>query len=141
MAKFCYNISNMTKLSKGFTAIEIIFVVIILGFASILFFVQKDNIETIARDNSRKVAINAMYYSLEKSFYAANDYYPESISSDNLTTMDPDLFTDPDGTVLGEAGSNYTYAPTDCSDNKCKSYTLTANLENEADYVKKSTNQ
>lgn len=130
----------MTKQSKGFTAIEIIFVIIILSFASILFFVQKNNIEIIARDNTRKTAINAMYYSLEKSFYTTNSYYPESISSANLTTMDPDLFTDPNGISIGTAGSEYTYTPTNCSDNKCESYTLTANLENEADYVKKSSN-
>jgi len=41
-----------------------------------MFFVQKDNIQTIANDDKKKTAINAMYYGLEKVFYAKNKFYP-----------------------------------------------------------------
>lgn len=128
----------MKKQQDGFTVIEIIFTACILIFASILFFVQKNNVEVIARDDSRKTAINAMYYSLEKVFYVQNGYYPQTISSDNLTSMDPELFTDPNGIALGESGSNYTYEPKNCVNEQCKSYTLKADLENEDDYSKNS---
>jgi Tfp pilus assembly protein PilE len=130
----------MTKKLSGFTVIELIFIAVILGVASVLFFVQKNNIETTAQDSTKKTAINAMYYGLEEVFYPTNNYYPQTISTDNLKSVDPALFTDPAGVKLGSTGSAYTYSPTNCADNKCKSYTLKATLTNEADYVKKSKN-
>lgn len=126
----------MHKRNNGFTVIELIFIIILIGFASIFVFIQKGNIEVSANDKSRKTAINAMYYSLEEVFYPANKYYPQSISSENLKSVDPDLFTDPDGIMINEANSSYTYKPIGCSENKCKGYTLTSTLEKEADYVK-----
>jgi Tfp pilus assembly protein PilE len=131
----------MKKRASGFTVIELIFIIIVLGLASIVFFVQKNNIAVIAQDNTKKTAINAMYYSLEEVFYPANKYYPQTIGSDDLKSVDPALFKDPSGVKLGAAGSTYTYSPANCTDNKCKSYTLKATLTNEADYVKTSRNK
>ncbi len=131
----------MIKRTSGFTVIEIIFVILILGVASVLFFVQKNDIAVAARDQQRKTAINAMYYGLEEVFYKANHYYPETIDETNLPSVDPTLFTDPNGVKLGTAGSNYRYDATNCSDNKCQAYTLRTTLENEADYVKDSINK
>jgi len=130
----------MTKRSSGFTIIEILFVAVFVGVASIIFFMQKQNVEVIARDNAKKTAINAMYYSLEEVFYAANKYYPQTIGSNNLKSVDPSLFTDPNGVTLGSAGSAYAYTPINCVDSKCKSYTLQTTLENEADYIKTNRN-
>lgn len=130
----------MKQTSKGFTVIEIIFVAVVAGIASIFFFIQKNNIEVINRDNTKKIAINAMYYSLEQVYYAQNGNYPQTITSDNLKSMDPELFTDPFGKKINTTGSVYIYTPLDCSDSKCKSYELKATLENEADYIKKSKN-
>jgi len=126
----------MIKKSNGFTVIELLFIVVLLGAASVLFFIQKNSIETSAQDNTKKTAINSMYYSLEEVFYPTNKYYPQTISSDNLKSVDPALFTDPSGIKLGTAGSAYTYTPTNCAENKCKSYTLKAKLANESDYTK-----
>lgn len=131
----------MTKNSNGFTIIELIFIIILAGAASIIFFIQKNNIEVAARDNVRKTAINAMYYGLEEVFYANNKYYPQTINSENLKSVDPDLFQDTRGIKIGEAGSTYTYTPTDCVDNKCKGYTLKSTLEKEDDYVKINKNK
>jgi len=130
----------MTKQTNGFTIIEILFVTLLLGLASILFFVQKNNLEVVASDNTKKTAINSMYYSLEEVFYPANKYYPQSISSDNLKSVDPTLFNDPNGLVINTAGSSYTYTPTNCIDNKCKSYTLRTSLKNEDDFIKTNRN-
>ena len=131
----------MIKKSNGFTVIELIFIIAIISFASALFFVQKNNLEIVANDNTKKTAINAMYYSLEKVFYVTNGYYPQTISADNLTSVDPSLFTDPEGIKLGTTGSSYSYTPTNCADSKCKSYTLKATLENESDYTKSNDNK
>ena len=130
----------MKKTTQGFTIIEILFVAVLLGFASILFFVQKNNLDITSRDDKRKTAINAMYYSLEEVFYPANKYYPRTISSDNLKSMDPALFTDTGGIKIGDSGSIYSYEATNCVDQQCKSYTLKTMLENEADYIKTSRN-
>ena len=130
----------MTKYSRGFTVIEILFVSLIAIAASILFFIQKNNLEIVASDNTKKTAINAMYYSLEESFYPTNKYYPQTISSDILKTVDPALFTDPSGVKINTTGSSYTYTPTDCQDSKCKSYKLKATLQNESDYTKTNKN-
>lgn len=130
----------MSKKSQGFTVIELILIIIVIGFASILFFIQKHNIEVVASDDSKKTAINAMYYSLEEVFYPTNKYYPQTINTDNLKSVDPALFTDPEGFKLGTAGSAYSYMPTNCSNGQCKSYTLQTTLDKEASYVKTSRN-
>jgi type II secretory pathway pseudopilin PulG len=125
-----------TRTSRGFTVIELVFIIALLGVATVLFFVQKNNLEIANRDDTRKTAINAMYYSLEEVYFKANGYYPETISSSVLPSVDPALFTDPNGVKLGDANSNYRYEPYDCANNQCKQYTLRTTLENEADYVK-----
>jgi type II secretory pathway pseudopilin PulG len=130
----------MKQMSKGFTVIEIILVALIAGFAGVLFFVQKNNMQTVANDNTRKTAINAMYYSLEEVFFAKNGYYPQNISSDNLMSVDPLLFKDPSGNGINTSNSDYTYTPSGCDNNQCKKYQLKATLQNEADYIKTSKN-
>jgi type II secretory pathway pseudopilin PulG len=128
----------MKKHSSGFTVIELLFVIVLIGAAAIIFFVQKNNLEVGNRDDQRKVAINAMYYSLENVYYPAHNSYPQTIDSSVLPSVDPNLFTDPTGKKLGDSASNYHYQPTNCTNNTCKSYTLRTSLENEADYVKTS---
>jgi Tfp pilus assembly protein PilE len=135
---------------RGFTVIELITVTAFLIFAGVLFFIQKNHLEVKNRDEQRKTAINAMYYSLENGFYAKNKYYPSKINETTLPTMDADLLTDPNGIKIGQntmtddsgqavvVQSDYKYEPTNCSDDKCKSYTLHATLEGEAEYTKTS---
>ena len=122
---------------KGFTIIELLIVILVLGVGGWLFFTEKATVTAVQRDAARKVAVNAMYYNLEEVFYPANKYYPSSIDSKTLRAMDPGLFTDPNGVKLGEIGSNYRYDPTGCNtDGHCTGYTLRADLEREDDYVK-----
>jgi type II secretory pathway pseudopilin PulG len=126
------------KRSQGFTVIEIIVVILFLSVASAVLFIQKDNLAATQRDNQRKTAINAMYYNLEEVYYPKNGYYPSKIDSKALPAMDPSLFTDPDGNAMTDSGSEYHYDGTNCNNNQCKSYTLSADLEQEAKYVKTS---
>lgn len=126
------------KKKSGFTVLELIVVIIFASLALILFFLQKANVDAMDRDDQRKTAINAMYYALEEGFFPANGYYPETISEENLTVMDPALFTDPLGINLGSEGSSYIYEAANCEDGKCKEYTLRAFLEKEDDYIKKN---
>jgi len=126
------------KRAAGFTVIELVIVIVFVATAATLLFFQKDTTDAVVRDDDRKVAINAMYYNLEEVYYAKNGYYPEKIGKDTLTAMDPALFTDPNGVSIGEAGSDYRYTTTGCRDNRCKGYTLSAQMEKEAEYVKKN---
>ena len=127
------------QVKTGFTLVEILVVIGFLGLLFIFALLQYFTLSAMDRDEQRKTAINAMYYSLEEGFYAQNGYYPQTISDTVLTTMDPELFTDPDGVNLGSEGSTYTYEPADCDDNgHCQEYTLRADLEREDDYIKRS---
>ena len=126
------------KNKSGFTILELAIVIAVAGFALAIGFVQKMNVDAMNRDKDRKIAINAMYYALEESFFEENGYYPETISEKNLKVIDPQLFTDPSGIVLGEPGCSYIYEAADCEDGECKEYTLRATLEKEDDFIKRN---
>ena len=123
---------------KGFTLVELIIVIVFATLLLIFFFLQKASVDAMDRDEQRKTAINAMYYALEEGFYTQNGYYPETISEKNLKVIDPQLFTDPSGVVLGEPGCTYIYEAADCEDGECKEYTLRAFLEKEDDFIKRN---
>ena len=128
-------------MKKGFTVIELIIVASFAGLLFLLFLVQKSNFDALSRDEDRKTAINAIYYALEESFYKTHNYYPEVISEENITVIDPALWTDPSGYNLGDSKSSYSYEPADCSNGKCQKYTLKADLEKEATYIKTNRNK
>lgn len=125
---------------QGFTVIELIVVIAFLITAGVVLFFQIQKINSENNNSQKRTAINAIYYSLEKSFYEENGHYPEFIEEDTLKTLDSALLTDPEGLALGEAGSSYRYEAKDCQGGKCKSYTLRTNLVGEADFVKESIN-
>lgn len=130
------------KHSQGFTVIELVVAIVFLAATSLILFSQRQSLVATQRDETRKTAINAMYYSLEEVFYAKNGYYPNKIDENNLSSMDPTLFTDPKGDAMNTGASDYRYEPTNCSlEGKCKSYSLRGLLEKEADFVKKSRHQ
>lgn len=128
------------KQKKGFTIIELIIVATFVSLLLLLSFVQKSNLDALQRDEDRKIAINAMYYALEESYYKEHGYYPEMISEDNITVIDPALWTDPSGYNLGDPKSSYSYEPADCNNGHCKKYMLKADLEKETTYVKTNRN-
>ena len=125
---------------RGFTILEISIVAVLAGLLLILFLVQKSNIDAMERDEDRKIAINAMYYALEESFYPEHGYYPESISEQNIKVIDPALWTDPSGNNLGNSQSSYHYEAANCNNGKCKEYVLKADLEKEDTYIKYNRN-
>ena len=126
---------------KGLTIIELVIVAVFASLLFILFFVQKTNLDAMERDEDRKIAINAMYYALEESFYKDHGYYPSEISEENITVIDPALWTDPNGFNLGDPLGSYFYEPADCdAKNHCKKYILKANLEKEDTYIKVNRN-
>lgn len=127
-------------MKSGFTVLEIIIVAVFATLLLVLFFVQKANIDAMERDEDRKIAINAMYYALEESYFKDHGYYPEMISEENIKVIDPALWTDPLGYNLGNPEGSYFYEPANCENGKCKEYTLKADLEKEDAYVKYNRN-
>lgn len=157
---------------SGFTVIELIVVAAVFLVAGVLVFLQVHNLTVANQDAQRKSAVNAMYYALEEVYYKQHKSYPETLTPGTLPSVDPGLFTDPDGFTLGQeslsqdevqklissgnsnpdleqrlaslaAGKdpNYHYTATNCdTKGDCKSYTLSADLVGEAQYVKKSRN-
>ena len=163
------NVSQKSRQS-GFTVIELVVVAVIFALAGALIFIQINNLKIANQDDTRKTAINAMYYALEEVYYKKHQSYPATITSATLPSVDPTLFTDPDGFTLGKdalsddelqklidngdtsadvqqrltaisAGKspNYHYDSTNCdTSGNCKSYTLTADLVGEGQYIKKN---
>ena len=125
---------------KGFTVLELVIVGFFVALLVVFFFLQKQNVDAMNRDEQRKIAINAMYYALEEDFYKDNGYYPETISEENIKSIDPALWTDPNGINLGNPSGSYFYEAANCEEGKCKEYTLKANLEKEDTYIKYNRN-
>ncbi|MGB3023876.1 MAG: type II secretion system protein [Candidatus Saccharimonadales bacterium] len=129
-----------TPKQSGFTVVELIVVILTILLSAWLFTTQKLQFEAASRDRERKIAINAMYYSLEEVYFRANKSYPVSIGPNNLKSVDPSLFKDPNGVEVGKQSSDYFYTPINCDGNLCKSFVLRAKLEQEAEYKRNSVN-
>lgn len=94
--------SHKKSQQSGFTVIELMFVGVVLAVAGVLAYIQMNNLGVTADDLRRKTAVNAMYYALEEVYYKENQAYPTTLTADSLPSVDPALFTDPDGFVLGK---------------------------------------
>ena len=128
------------KRSQGFTVIEVIVVILFLGVATTILFIQKANLSATQRDDQRKIAVNAMYYNLEEVFFEKNGYYPSKIDSKTLRAMDPEFFTDPYGIKINEQNAGYRYQGNNCTNDRCAGYKLSADMEKEATYTKTNRN-
>lgn len=128
------------NVKKSLTFLEILLIVFFVAAILVFFFIQKSDLDALHRDDIKKSAINAIYYALEESFYKDHGYYPEYLTKDTLTVIDPANFTDPSGYTLGDPESSYSYQAANCVDGKCQEYTLKASLEKEATYAKYNSN-
>lgn len=129
-------LANKT-MKSGFTMLEIVVALVFAGIFVVLFFIQKNNLDAMQRDEKRKVAINAIYYALEEGYFKDKNAYPEQIKNpETLPWIDPNLFTDPRGINLWDGIGDYKYETANCKDGECKEYTLSAKMEKEAQYIK-----
>ena len=87
---------------RGFTVIELIVVAIVLAVASVMVFAYATNVSATNQDGQHKTPINAMYYALEEVYYKQHSSYPATLTTATLPSVDPALFTDPDGFTLGK---------------------------------------
>ena len=128
--------SRLLKKDSGFTIIELLIVIVVIGILAGLVLNVFTGIQEQGRDAERKTDLEAVEGQLE-AYAARNGYYPTegnladaSWVDTNLQGLDPDALLDP------TSGTAYTYTATPSSPacdntagNECSSYTLTADLE------------
>lgn len=158
-------LSNKHRQS-GFTVIELIVVLVIIGILATLIVFSYSGVRSRDRDATRQADVDLMQSHLE-IFYAEHSRYPTLAQindtdwrTQNLANLNADALRDPnwaqdsncasDGqvTLVDTPTTNcYAYSPTssdgEACDNTnvpCAHYTLTANLETDEEYIKTSLN-
>lgn len=134
-----------SKLNKGFTLIEILVVVAIIGVLSSFLMANFIGARERARDSKRKTDLAQIQSALE-FFRSDHGYYPPSTGGnkklkicgpgkdftgiDTTTTYMKDIPCDP---YLFNGMIAYKYEALGCNGDKCTAYTLTAQLDNKND--------
>ncbi|MCE7936221.1 prepilin-type N-terminal cleavage/methylation domain-containing protein [Candidatus Saccharibacteria bacterium CPR2] len=136
--------TKLKKSQEGFTIVELLIVIVVIGILAALVLTTFQGVQARARDTERKTDVNALHTHLEV-YYNDNGRYPTlaQVTTANLPGLDPEALNDPNGNALSaNAPFAYVPAPTNCdnTNNDCTSYTLTATMEEEANYVKGSLN-
>jgi len=146
------------KDKRGFTIVELLIVIIVIGILATLVITTYNGVQSRARDTKRKTDINAIQGQVE-AYNAQNGNYPTNANmndstfrSNNLKGLEaPAALQDPkwnssntnctasgavtlqDSTTPANGCYGYQASPAGCdngSGGDCTSYTLTANLEN-----------
>jgi type II secretion system protein G len=121
---------------KGFTIIELLVVIVIIGILVALALPNLFSAQARGRDTDRKNDLKNIQQQLE-TYFNDNGNYPSDLAT--VVTVAADR--------QGPRGDAYTYTGGGCVTTKCTSYTLSADLENDSDpqatagfYVVKSVN-
>jgi prepilin-type N-terminal cleavage/methylation domain-containing protein len=150
---------SLKNKSKGFTIVELLIVIVVIGILATLVIVTFTGIQQKARDSKRKTDIGAVQASLE-SYYSSNNTYPTLTDlndptwrSTNMKGFDSSALQDPKGSaatlIAGTAPSSTQYAynvtPTGCVDtagsaNPCTNYGIYAKLEADGTTISKVSN-
>jgi prepilin-type N-terminal cleavage/methylation domain-containing protein len=150
---------SLRKNVKGFTIVELLIVIVVIGILAALVVTTYNGIQQKARDTERKTDINAIHGQVE-AYQAQNGKYPtlaevndSTFRSNNMKGLDAAALADPKNPATqaacgAPASGCYAYvpAPSGCDNGAtggdCTSYVLTATLENPAGstYVKQSLN-
>lgn len=137
--------TQLKKRSEGFTIVELLIVIVVIGILAALVLNTFQGVQARARDTERKTDINAIHTQLEV-FYNDNGYYlatAADLTTGNLPGVAADALTDPGRDDIGSGDYNYAAVPSGCdnSSTDCTGYTLNATLEEETTaYSKNSLN-
>lgn len=153
---------SLKKNNKGFTIVELLIVIVVIGILALLVITAYSGIQAKARNSKRQTDLASLQTHLE-AFYNDNGYYP-SLTDMNTASFYPQLkgldataLTDPSNAtqsktlVAAPAAKSYSYVVQDSSgasceanDQNCAKYTLTATYEGTVNgsttFVKSSLN-
>lgn len=158
---------SLKNKSKGFTIVELLIVIVVIGILATLVIVTFTGIQQKARNSQRQTDINALDSHIE-AYYAQKGNYPTLAQMNdagwrgtNMKGLDPAALVDPKGDSAATApldgsaasATKYSYVATESTnsnaactstdvntdDTACDTFTLTAKLEGSStDYTKKS---
>lgn len=121
---------------SGFTLAELFIAIVMLAAAGLLVYSQWQEAEVQQRDSDRKVAVNAIHAYLENIYAPQNDGYPVALDPEAIEALSPDQLRDPSGRLVTDFASDLRYEPGQCSEMVCQRFTIRANLEKEADFIR-----
>jgi prepilin-type N-terminal cleavage/methylation domain-containing protein len=147
---------SLKKTNRGFTIVELLIVIVIIGILAALVITTYSGIQKKARDTERKTDVNALHSQVE-AYQAQNGKYPSlanmndtTFRTNNLKGLDNAALADPNNAgsqqLCGSVQANcyaYVATPAGCDNGAggdCTTYTLTATLESGGTYVKQSLN-
>lgn len=147
---------SLNKKSRGFTIVELLIVIVVIGILAALVIVTYNGIQQKARDTERKTDIKALQGHLE-AYWADNAKYPTltdvndaTFRSNNFKGLDAAAYADPKNPgsqlLCGTATSScygYAVTPAGCDNGAggdCTNYSLTADLESGGTFSVQSNN-
>jgi type II secretion system protein G len=144
--------------NKGFTIVELLIVIVVIGILAALVVTTFTGIQQRARNTERQTDIKAIHGQVE-AYYAQNGRYPTlanmndaTFRTNNMKGLDEDALKDPKGSaatlVAAAAANSYSYAVTatggGACDNDtvadCAAYVLTATYEGGGTFTKENLN-
>lgn len=139
---------SLKKNNKGFTIVELLIVIVVIGILALLVITTYSGIQAKARNSKRSTDIASIQTQLE-AFFSENGYYPsrtdmnnDSWLATNMKSLDKGGLIDPknptqsNDLAAAPAANVYSYAVTDSAgascettDTNCAKYTLTGTYE------------
>ncbi|HEX7368554.1 MAG TPA: prepilin-type N-terminal cleavage/methylation domain-containing protein [Candidatus Saccharimonadales bacterium] len=154
---------SLSKRTKGFTIVELLIVIVVIGILAGLVITTYSGIQQRARNTVRQTDLKAVQSQLE-AYYATNGYYPANSTTDglgsdssenqtfvttNMKGLDPNALRDPtisasstnayslltSAPAAGVLQYAYIASPASCDDSTtlCTGYQLIANEEGSTD--------
>lgn len=146
---------SLKQRQSGFTIVELLIVIVVIGILATLVIVTFSGIQQKARDTKRQTDINAIDSTVE-AYYASNGNYPTlanmndpTFRTANLKGFDPAALQDPKGssqTLAATASTTqygYVATPANCdngANGQCTAFTVSAILESNGNTYSKQSN-